>query len=79
MTDTNARNALRARQRAGTSWADIAHATNLMAGDRIVSDDTVRRFAAETERTTRRATVYWIVRYLEAQDEPASESAAVSR
>lgn len=78
MTDTNdTRRRLMARWHGGRSWADIAHDINVMAGDRIVSQDTVRRFAVG-DHTTRRATVYWIARYLDALEAPAS-SAATSR
>jgi hypothetical protein len=75
MTDTEARRALRALNREGLVWDEIAHQINLLAGGRrVITMDTIRRFVVE-ERKMRSASTYWVERWLEARTAPSSEVA----
>lgn len=80
MNDHAIRRTLRALNRGGMPWQEIAHQVNLLAGGRrVVTMDTIRRYVVE-ERAARPATLYWVERWLQSRTEaPALESAAASR
>ncbi|MCC6989908.1 MAG: hypothetical protein IT181_12965 [Acidobacteria bacterium] len=74
------RKALRAINRGGMPWQEIAHQVNLLTnGRRVVTMDSIRRFVVE-ETNTRPSTLYWVERWLDSRaEEAASASAAVAR
>lgn len=75
MTDIEIRRALRVLHRRGMVWQEMAHQINVLAGSRVVTMDTIRRYVVE-ERAARRASTYWVERWLESR--AAGDSAEVA-
>lgn len=75
MTASDLRKTLRRLHSGGMVWTEIAHQINVFAGSRMVTMDTIRRFAVE-ERDTHRTTLYWVERWLTSR---GAGSSATSR